>query len=230
MSRGRWRPDLAARCSVRGRVRRLWRRIARPRRGARAAELPLRHELGPDHRDLARCLDAEPDLPPLQSDDGHADVVADEQFLHQLPGQHQHRVSSLRGAERITSPRNLTGRMSGQHGLSPLGTLDHDSPRGPPGAKKQGRERFAPRVRLDCACVRSLLPGRRPGDDGSSRFGPVHLGLAGVTALLPAVIWQHGSSGPRPVRGRRPSSGPRDRPLLPPTDRPRHRRCRSTPP
>jgi hypothetical protein len=51
----------------------------------------LGDELGPDHRHVAGRVDPEADLPPLQADDGHADVVADEELFHQLAGQHQHR-------------------------------------------------------------------------------------------------------------------------------------------
>src|SRR5690606_16378902 len=50
----------------------------------------LRDQLRADDRDVARGLDAEADLTPLQPDDGHADVVADVQLLHKLPRQDQH--------------------------------------------------------------------------------------------------------------------------------------------
>jgi hypothetical protein len=47
-------------------------------------------ELGTDDRDLAGGVDAQPDLASFQPDDRHADVVADKEFFHQLPRQHQH--------------------------------------------------------------------------------------------------------------------------------------------
>src|SRR5512135_622886 len=58
--------------------------------GLRFRPQTLGDELGADDRDLARGLDPQADLAPLQADDGHADVVADKKLLHQLPGQHQH--------------------------------------------------------------------------------------------------------------------------------------------
>src|SRR4051812_47633899 len=61
---------------------------SRSRRRARA----LGHELGPDHGDLAGCVDSEPDLPSLEADDRHADVVADEELFHQFPRQHEHDI------------------------------------------------------------------------------------------------------------------------------------------
>jgi hypothetical protein len=51
---------------------------------------PFGDQLGADDGDLARGVDAQADLTPLQPDDGHADVVADKEFFHQLPRQHQH--------------------------------------------------------------------------------------------------------------------------------------------
>jgi hypothetical protein len=52
----------------------------------------LGNKFCPDHRHLARGLDTQPNLPPLQADDSHADVVSDKELLHQLPSQHQHDV------------------------------------------------------------------------------------------------------------------------------------------
>lgn len=54
--------------------------------------VPFWYEFRPDHRHLARRLDPEPDLSTLQADDGHTDVVTDEEFFHQLPSQHQHDI------------------------------------------------------------------------------------------------------------------------------------------
>jgi hypothetical protein len=51
---------------------------------------PLGNELGTDNRNLARGVDSEPYLATLEPDDRHADVVADKEFFHQLPRQHQH--------------------------------------------------------------------------------------------------------------------------------------------
>jgi hypothetical protein len=48
------------------------------------------NQFGTDHGHLTRGLDPEPDLPPFKADDGHANVVSDEEFLHQLPRQYQH--------------------------------------------------------------------------------------------------------------------------------------------
>ena len=67
--------------------------------------------------DLAGGLDPEPDLAPLEPDDGHADVVADVELLHQLPGQHQHGASSSRwrdpDARRSAVPSSREVRASG---------------------------------------------------------------------------------------------------------------------
>ena len=51
---------------------------------------PLRDQLRPDDRHVARGVDPQPHLPPLQPHDRDADVVTDEEFFHQLPGQHEH--------------------------------------------------------------------------------------------------------------------------------------------
>ncbi len=59
--------------------------LGRRHHGARS-----RHELGPDHRDLPRRVDSEPDLSSFQPDDRDTDVIADKEFFHQFPGQHQH--------------------------------------------------------------------------------------------------------------------------------------------
>jgi hypothetical protein len=50
----------------------------------------LGDEFGTDDRDLAGGINAQPDLASFQPDDSHADVVADKEFFHQLPRQHQH--------------------------------------------------------------------------------------------------------------------------------------------
>jgi len=50
----------------------------------------LGDELGADDRDVARGLDPEPHLTPFEPHDGDTNVVADEQLLHQLSGEHQH--------------------------------------------------------------------------------------------------------------------------------------------
>ena len=75
-------------------------------------------ELGADHRDLAGGVDPEPDLSPFQPDDGHADVVADEEFLHQLPGQHQHGTVPLGAWIAVPVPRPVVSRSrQGNSGL-----------------------------------------------------------------------------------------------------------------
>jgi hypothetical protein len=52
----------------------------------RAGSLPFGDQLGPDHRDLPRRLDAQTYLPGFQSHDGDANVIPDEELLHQFPG------------------------------------------------------------------------------------------------------------------------------------------------
>ena len=59
-------------------------------RGPGAYGDALGHKLGTDHRDLAWGVDPEPDLATLEPDDRHTDIVADKEFFHQLPRQHQH--------------------------------------------------------------------------------------------------------------------------------------------
>jgi hypothetical protein len=63
--------------------------------GPEAGSLTLLHELGPHHGDLSRRFDAEPHLSSFEPDDSHTDVVADEEFFHQLPRQHQHATLPL---------------------------------------------------------------------------------------------------------------------------------------
>jgi hypothetical protein len=41
-------------------------------------------QLGPDDRDRPRGFDAQADLPPLESDHGDANLVADVQLFHEL--------------------------------------------------------------------------------------------------------------------------------------------------
>jgi hypothetical protein len=53
--------------------------------------LAFRDQLGTDDGHLARRVDAQPNLSSLHSDDRDADVITDEQFFHQLPGEHEHR-------------------------------------------------------------------------------------------------------------------------------------------
>jgi hypothetical protein len=74
MSHGWWSLD-------RGVVRR---RAARGVLGFRPGA--LRHQLGADHGDFAGRLDAQPHLAAVEADHGHANVLADEEFFHQLPG------------------------------------------------------------------------------------------------------------------------------------------------
>ncbi len=73
-----------------------------PRHGPGSRGDPLGNQLGADHGDLAWSVDPESDLPPFQSDDSHADVVTDEELLHELPRQHQHGTDPL--GPRISVP------------------------------------------------------------------------------------------------------------------------------
>jgi hypothetical protein len=89
--------------------------------------LPFGNQLGSDDRDLARRFDAQPDLASFQSDDGDADVIADEQLLHQFPGQHQHVVSSSSDAER-NRPGPPAGYRANRRGApTHIGNLGHVS-------------------------------------------------------------------------------------------------------
>jgi hypothetical protein len=64
---------------------------------------PLGNEFSADNRNLARGVDSEPYLATFEPDDRHADVVADKEFFHQLPRQHQHGTVPLgRFAPRFT--------------------------------------------------------------------------------------------------------------------------------
>ncbi len=45
-------------------------------------------QFGPDDGNLARGIDTQPHLPSLESNDSDADVIADEELLHELSGQH----------------------------------------------------------------------------------------------------------------------------------------------
>ena len=83
MSRGWWVPDLAPRS-------RAW--ISIPGPGPHGLTFALGNKLSPDHGHLPRGLDTQPDLPTLQADNGHTDVVSDEELFHQLPSQHQHDI------------------------------------------------------------------------------------------------------------------------------------------
>jgi hypothetical protein len=79
-----------------------------------AGALPLGDQLGPDHRDFPRRLDAQPYLAGLDPDDRDADVIPYEQLLHQLAGQDEHvwispqgslEVHNVAGFARLVSPR-----------------------------------------------------------------------------------------------------------------------------
>jgi len=47
-------------------------------------------QLRSNDSDVARCVDPQPHLPSLESNDCDADVIADEKLLHELSGQHEH--------------------------------------------------------------------------------------------------------------------------------------------
>jgi hypothetical protein len=82
--------------------------------GMRSAPLAFGDQLGPDHGDLPRRLDAQPYLASLDPDDRDADVIPYEQLLHQLAGQDEHvwispqgslEVHNVAGFARLVSPR-----------------------------------------------------------------------------------------------------------------------------
>lgn len=52
--------------------------------------LSIGHQLRSDNGHLARRVDAQPHLASFESDHRHADIFADEELLHQLPGQDEH--------------------------------------------------------------------------------------------------------------------------------------------
>jgi hypothetical protein len=66
-------------------------------RGPRSGPLPILHEFRAHHGHLARGVDAQPDLPPLEPDDRDTDIVADEELFHQFPRQNQHATLPLLG-------------------------------------------------------------------------------------------------------------------------------------
>jgi hypothetical protein len=52
--------------------------------------LSLGHQLRAYDGDVARGIDPQPHLSSLESNDGDANVLADEKLLHELSGQHEH--------------------------------------------------------------------------------------------------------------------------------------------
>lgn len=86
--------------------------------------LSFRHEFGSHDANIARGLNAEPDLSSLQPDHGDANVVADEQFFHQLPGQHEHISMSSLGARIASLPGPPSAPRAWVCGLS-KGNLVH---------------------------------------------------------------------------------------------------------
>jgi hypothetical protein len=50
----------------------------------------IRNQLGANDHHVAWRVDPQPHLPPLQSNHGHADIITDEQLLHELPRQDEH--------------------------------------------------------------------------------------------------------------------------------------------
>src|SRR5437763_12771794 len=64
--------------------------VVRPRFSLVPRPQPLGNELGADHGHLARGLDPQPHLAPFETDDGHANVVSNEEFFHQFSNQYQH--------------------------------------------------------------------------------------------------------------------------------------------
>jgi hypothetical protein len=83
------------------------------RHGTSIRALALGDQLGPDHGDLPRRLDAQPYLAGLDPDDRDADVIPNEQLLHQFAGQDEHvwispqgslEVHNVAGFARLVSP------------------------------------------------------------------------------------------------------------------------------
>jgi hypothetical protein len=79
----------------------------------RSGALAFGDQLGPNHRDLPRRLDAQPYLAGLDPDDRDADVIPNEQLLHQFAGQDEHvwispqgslEVHNVAGFARLVSP------------------------------------------------------------------------------------------------------------------------------
>jgi len=50
----------------------------------------MRDELGPNDGHVARGVDTQPHLASFHAHHRDTDVVTDEQFFHELPGQHEH--------------------------------------------------------------------------------------------------------------------------------------------
>ena len=55
-----------------------------------ARRLAIGDEFRAHDGDVARSVDAQPDLSAFQANDGDADVITDEESFQQLPGQHEH--------------------------------------------------------------------------------------------------------------------------------------------
>lgn len=62
---------------------------------------PFGDQLGPDDRHLPRRLDAQAHLTGFQPHHCDADIIPDEEFLHQFPGEHEHVLLSPRGLSGI---------------------------------------------------------------------------------------------------------------------------------
>jgi hypothetical protein len=75
---------------------------------------PVRNELCPDDGDFARGVDAQADLPSFQAHHGDADVVADEEFLHELSSQHEH-LSHPYLSNSVVVPAHPTMNFDGQY-------------------------------------------------------------------------------------------------------------------
>jgi hypothetical protein len=58
--------------------------------GSKPRRWPLGHQLSANHCHVAGSVNSQTHLPPLEPDDRDADVVTDEEFFHELAGQHQH--------------------------------------------------------------------------------------------------------------------------------------------
>jgi len=62
----------------------------RPRIRPELRPRTIRNQLGANDRHLPRGVDPQPHLSSLQADHGDADVITNEKFFHELPGQNEH--------------------------------------------------------------------------------------------------------------------------------------------
>jgi hypothetical protein len=65
----------------------------------------LGNQFGTNDGDVAGCIDSQTDLPSFQADDCDTDVIADKEFFHQFPGQHEHELLPYQHPVVDLSPR-----------------------------------------------------------------------------------------------------------------------------